>query len=445
MVAGPASIPFLFISLAAAGLGLVIGLVLYLRQSQRILGQRIRLEQMGQRIRALEADSRRLREERDLARRELGVVREERVALDRELAGCQRRVRDQSELIDELRIRMETEFRRLAAQALEEQGTRLDRRHENSLRGLLEPVRDQMREFHQRVEAVYERESRDHAALLREIDLLRTLNLKLGSEAKRLSRTLRGDTRAQGQWGEMILENLLEDAGLRRGRDYQVQPAFRDRNGKLRRPDVVIELPDNRRVVVDAKVSLTHWSAACQEEDPKKRETLLTAHVRSLKNHIRELAGRQYHRLPGLDHLEFVLLFVPAEGGFQAALQHEPALLTQAMRKKIFLTGPVTLLAVLRIIHHLWRMDDQARNGLAIAKQAANLYDKFVVFAEAFEETGQRIDQCRASWNQARNRLISGRGSLISRIEGLRRLGVLPDREIPASLRSDRLETDHEE
>ncbi len=427
-------------SLAAGAAGTTIlaligYLTIYTRLSRRNLGLTIRLEQAAKNIRGMEKTLDRLRTERDELRLQQRTTTEMMTAQQKELDNSRRLLREREKLFTTVRDQMRRDFELLAGRVLQQQSKELGVHHESGLQSLLEPMRRQLNDFQMRVENVYDRESRDHAALVKEIELLRELNQQLSNDALHLTQALQGSNKIQGQWGEMILEKLLEDSGLRKGQEFETQPGMRNEDGRLRQPDVIVHLPDKRDVIIDAKVSLKFWTRAAHEKDEKKRRQLLKRHLDSLRRHIKGLSGKAYHQLPDVNTVDFVLLFMPAEGAFQAAISSEPDLLTAAMRKKIVLAGPSTLLAILRTIHHLWRVDEQGRNGLAIAKQAGQLYDKFVGFAEAFEEIGFRLEQGRQSWQTAKKRLISGRGNLVDRVESLKKLGIQPERNLPEAIK----------
>ena len=417
---------------------LLFGLTLYSRLSRRNIGLSIRLEQAGRNMARLDGDIDRLRAERDSLRLQNQRESELNAGLQADLTSIQRLMLERESLLETTRKQMERDFQLLAGRILSEKGAQLSSQHESGLQTLLEPMREQLQAFRRKVEDVYDKESRDHSALRKEIELLRDLNQQLSTDAVRLTEALQGKNKIQGQWGEMILEKLLEDSGLRKGTEFETQAAVHNDQGQLRRPDIIIHLPKNRDIIIDAKVSLKSWALAAHEQDSKKQQKLLKQHLHSLHSHIKGLAGKEYHQLPGLNSLDFVLLFIPVEGAFQAAIMQEPELLSRAMRKKVILAGPSTLLAILRTIHHLWRMDEQGRNGLTIAKQAGNLYDKFVGFTEAFEEIGFRLEQSRNSWQTARKRLVSGRGNLVARVEALKELGIQPGRNFPKTLKDDK-------
>lgn len=338
------------------------------------------------------------------------------------------------------REQLEKDFKILAEQIFTEKGATLSKKHQAELSTLLQPVREQLATFRKKVEDVYDRESRDRVSLVKEIEHLKRLNVQVSEDANSLAKALKGQSKTQGLWGEMILEQLLENSGLIPGREFETQITLKDSRGISRLPDVVVHLPGSRDIVIDAKVSLKDYEKACRAEDPDEEHQHLQAHLDSIKRHVTVLAAKEYNLLEPLNSLDFVLLFLPAEGAFQAAVSREPDLLNQALKKKVVLASPSTLLAILRTINHIWRQDEQNRNSLAIAKQAGSLYDKFVGFVEAFEEIGTRLHQSRDAWETARIRLVSGRGNLISRTETLRELGVQSNKDLPQSVCSDQEE-----
>ncbi len=421
-------------AITALAVAVVAGLLLAGRLQRRRLLLSLRLEQMTRNQRRLEDENNRLRDHcqslEDQCRRLAG----RNAGLEEALALAKQQAREQMEFFRQSRRQLEQDFRLLAQEVLSEKGERLAAEHEAGIRGLLEPVREQLRDFRKKVEDVYDRESRDRVAMIREIEHLKRLNERISADAIRLTDALRGSSKVQGQWGEMLLEKLLEDSGLRRGSEFDTQVAMQNGDGERQQPDVIVHLPGGREIIIDAKVSLTAYVRAHQATDRKQQEQLLARHVESVKKHVASLSAKRYQDLLDLGNLDFVLLFIPVEGAFQAALGRRPEMLQEAMRKKVILCSPSSLLAILRTIHHLWRLDEQNRNSLAIAKQAGNLYDKFVGFAEAFEEIGLRLDQTRKSWQTAKKRLVTGRGNLVSRARALRELGVEPGRELPDSL-----------
>ncbi len=413
---------------------LLFALSLHGRLSRKLLGLSIRHEQATRNCRQLEERCGRLRAERDELHRKWIHALERASALEHRLEAEQDMATERQQLLIQFRDQLQQDFTHLSARILQEQSNSVEERHATGLKTLLDPVQRQLEQFQHRVEEVRTSESRERAALIREIELLRDLNQRLGEEARQLTRALEGKNTIQGKWGEMVLEKLLEDSGLRPGKEFQIQPVLRSDDGRMLRPDIVVSLPGKRDIIVDAKTSLKHWLAAARTKNAREQARLLDQHLKSLRAHIKGLSAKAYQELPGINTVEFVLLFMPAEAAFQAAINHDPGLLSEAARQQVILTGPSTLLAMLRLVHHLWRVDEQSKNGLAIAKQAGDIYDKFTGFIQAFEEIGFRLEQSSRSWQTAKKRLVSGRGNLIDRVEGLKELGVQPRRDLQETL-----------
>ncbi len=416
-------------------LGIVtMGIVLLLvfnRAQRRNLLLSLRLEQATKNNRHLEEEARQLGSMQQNVQQQNQQLEHENIGLKAELSENATIARERQLLFEQTRAQMEEDFQNLARKVLSEQGRILREQQTEGLQGVLLPVRDQLEGFKKKVEDVYDRESRDRISLVKEIEHLKTLNERISRDALNLTQALQGKNKLQGQWGEMVLDKLLEESGLRPGREFETQVAIRDDQNKLKQPDVIIHLPGKRDIIIDAKVSLAAYLKACKSSDTDEEAMHLRIHLESLNKHINGLSGKQYQQLPGLTTPDFVLLFIPVEGAFQAAISAKPDLLTQAMRKRVVLTSPSTLLAILRTIHHMWRLDEQNRNALLIAKEAGNLYDKFVGFVESFTEVGTRLNQAVQSWQVAEKRLTTGRGNLIARADVLKKLGVQSARDLP--------------
>jgi DNA recombination protein RmuC len=369
---------------------------------------------------------------------QLDSLRQRNELLEREKISLAATLHEQQALADERqhqleqgRRQLEGDFQQLARKVLTEQGRVLREEHVGGLSGLLQPVREQLVDFKKKVEDVYDRESRDRLALVKEIEHLKSLNERISHEAADLTKALQGTNKLQGQWGELVLERLLEESGLRKGHEFSAQESFRDEQGRLKQPDIIVYLPENKAVIIDSKVSLNSYVEACRTADAKQQEEHLKNHIASIQKHVSGLSGKQYQQLPGLTTLDFVLLFIPVEGAFQAAVAKKPELLGDALRRRVALASPSTLLAILRTIHHIWRIDEQSRNSQLIAKEAGKLYDKFAGFIEAFAEVGSRLEQARQSWELADKRLRFGQGNLISRAEALKNMGVQSAKDLP--------------
>ncbi|AZD37415.1 DNA recombination protein RmuC [Pseudomonas chlororaphis subsp. aurantiaca] len=341
----------------------------------------------------------------------------------------QQRLSDLQGSRDELRA----QFAELAGKIFDEREQRFAENSQQRLGQLLDPLKERIQSFEKRVEESYQAEARERFSLGKELERLQQLNLRLSDEATNLTRALKGQ-KTQGNWGELILERVLEHAGLEKGREYQTQVSLKGPGGERFQPDVLIMLPGDKQVVVDSKVSLTAYQQFVAADDEVIGQAALKQHVLSLRNHVKGLAGKDYKRLEGLHSLDFVLLFVPIEAAFSAALQAEPNLFQEAFDRNIVIVSPTTLLATLRVIDSLWKQERQSQNAREIAERAGWLYDKFVLFIQDLDEVGNRLQQLDKAYSAARNKLTEGRGNLVSRSEQLRLLGARASKSLPADL-----------
>ncbi len=419
------------LTLGATVMGIILLIISNKLQRSRLLLS-MRLEQAEKHVRQLEQEVDHLDQQTITLQKQNRELFRDNVDFEARLRETRTIARERATLFQQTKEQMEEDFANLSRKTLAEQGRVLRDQHADGLRGLLQPMREQLDGFKQKVETVYDSESKDRVSLINEIEQLKSLNERISHDAVQLTRALKGKNKLQGQWGEMLLEKLLEDSGLRPGQEFETQVTLRDDNGRLKQPDVVIHLPGKRDIVIDAKVSLVSYLAACSAENSKERQNHVNALADSVRKHVRDLSGKEYQHLPGLTTVDFVLLFIPVEGAFQAAISANQELLTRAMKQKVIVSGPSTLLAILRTIHHMWRLDEQNSNGLQIAKEAGNLYDKFVGFVEAFDEIGTRLNQATQSWHVAEKRLATGQGNLISRTNVLKKLGVQPTKKLAA-------------
>jgi DNA recombination protein RmuC len=336
--------------------------------------------------------------------------------------------------LDDGRDLMADQFRALANNILEEKSRRFTEQNQTNLGQLLDPLKTRLQEFQSKVDQVYVQESKDRSALAQQVTSLLEMNQRLADEARDLTQALKGSTKAQGDWGEVVLERILEAAGLRRGHEYTVQQTIAREDATRARPDVVLHLPGDRKLVVDAKVSLLDYGTYCGTTDEALRKHAAARHCASLREHIRDLAARNYHRLPGLETLDFVILFVPIEPAFLLALETDSNLWVDAWEKNILLVSPSTLLFVVRTVAHLWRQEEQVRNVQDIAKRGADLYDKFVGFVDDLGALGAQLERTRATYEAAMSKLATGRGNLVRQVEMLRTLGVQPTKRLPRQL-----------
>ncbi|MCL1979838.1 MAG: DNA recombination protein RmuC [Proteobacteria bacterium] len=414
----------------------LIFLLVHQRQQRRHWTLALRLERAQEQSRAHGDEVTRLRTECNHLSREWSDAEAESASLKTACIALEQQIQERNALLAEMRRQVGQDFNLLAGQVITEKGEQLASQHAQALTLLLRPFNDQLAEFKKKVEEVHDRETRDRVSMTKEIEQLKQLNQQLSSDASSLAEALRGSNKLQGQWGEMVLSRLLEASGLRNGTEFALQVSLKAEDGSTLQPDALVYLPDNRTVVIDAKVSLKAFAEAHNARDETYRQQQTALHLESIKRQINLLARKQYHQLTGSGSLDFVLLFIPIEGAFLLAVNEDQELLVGAMQRNVILTCPSTLLAILRTVHHLWRMDAQNRNSLAIAKQAGNLYDKFVGFTEAFEEIGLRLNQTQQAWHTARNRLSTGQGNLIARTEALKALGVQASKQLPDTLQT---------
>ena len=337
-------------------------------------------------------------------------------------------------LLQEAREQLKMEFQNVANKIFEDKSQKFTEQNRENIEGVLKPMREQLLDFKKKVEDVYDKESKDRVSLLNEIIHLKTLNERISEDAVNLTNALKGQSKTRGAWGEMILERVLEESGLQKGREYEVQTMYAGEEGQRRHPDVIVHLPEGKDIVIDSKVSLTAYEKYCTAGTDEKREKRLKEHIISVRTHIKALSQKRYEELEGIRTLDFVLMFMPIEGAFWTAIESEQGLFNEAFNKNIMLVSPSTLLATLRIINNIWRYEDQNKNALIIAKKAGDLFDKFVGFVEVLDDVGQKIDKARESYQTARKRLIEGRGNLVRRTTELRQLGVKAQKELPEGL-----------
>ncbi len=326
-------------------------------------------------------------------------------------------------------------FALMAQQIFEDKSKLLRESHTHELSHLLNPLKDQIKQFEQRIQESHEKESRDRLSLFHEIKHLKDLNQRMSNEAIALTQALKGDSKKQGNWGEMVLERVLEMSGLQKGREYDVQTSLKDEAGKLFQPDVIIHLPEQRDIIVDSKVSLNAYEKYQHTEDINEQATYLQAHLQSLRTHIRQLSDKQYQKLQGIRTLDFVLMFIPIEPALHLAMQADDSLFGEALSRNIVLVTPTTLLATLRTIHNIWRFEYQNENALKIATKAGDLYDKFIAFLEDVQDIGKRIESTQKSYDAAMNKLKDGKGNLIRRAEEMKSLGVATTKKMPEELK----------
>jgi DNA recombination protein RmuC len=374
--------------------------------------------------------------------RHLGDMNVDLVAARRDLEAERRTAPDKLALLAGAQETLVNQFKSLANDILEEKTKRFTEQNQTNLGQLLDPLRLKITEFQAKVEHGYVQEGKDRSALAEQVRQLMELNNRLSDEANNLTKALKGSSKTQGNWGELVLERVLEASGLRKDEEYIVQGSHTREDGSRAQPDVVIRLPEERNLVVDAKVSLTAYEEFASSDDDTIRAAALKRHLDSVKVHIRGLSDKNYQSLYGIQSLDCVLMFVPIEPAFMLAVTSDRELFMEAWNRNVLLVSPSTLLFVVRTVAHLWRQEAQNRNAQEIAKRGGELYDKFVGFVEDLTQLGTRLIQAQAEYDLAFGKLRSGRGHLIGQAERLRALGVKPTKSLAQGLVDDATDDD---
>ncbi len=337
-------------------------------------------------------------------------------------------------LLENAEERLRIQFESLANRLFEQKTRTVDEQNKMSLETLLSPLKEQLEGFKKQVNDNFTQESRERHTLVHQINSLKQLNEQMAQEAINLTQALKGDNKAQGNWGEVVLARVLSDSGLREGHEYQTQVSLENEEGKRYQPDVVVHLPQQKDVVVDAKMSLVAYERFFNADTIAERELAMSEHVASMRAHMRGLSRKDYHQLHGIRSLDYVLMFIPVEPAFQAAIEADPALIRDAMDLNIMLVSPTTLLVALRTINNLWRNERQNQNAKEIAERASKLYDKLRLFVNDMEAMGQSLEKANQSYQGAMNKLATGRGNVIRQAESFKQLGVEVKRDISTPL-----------
>ena len=348
--------------------------------------------------------------------------------------GLEEKLNTQKAEVDTLQKTFTTEFENLANKILEDKSKKFTEQNKTNLENILNPLKENITKFEKKVDDTYKAEASERNSLKGEIKALVTLNKQISEEANNLAKALKGDTKKQGNWGEIILEKVLERSGLQKGAEYEMQVSMTAADGKRVQPDALIYLPDKKHIIIDAKVSLVAYEAFVNALSDEDREMNLAAHVTSVKNHIKGLSEKNYQGLGQLNTPDFVLLFMPIESSFSLAVQADNELFNYAWERKIVIVSPSTLLATLRTISSIWKQERQTRNALEIAKQSGDLYDKFVGFVDDLLAIGKKMNDAKSSYDDAMKKLSSGKGNLIRRVETIKELGAKTTKDISQPL-----------
>jgi DNA recombination protein RmuC len=445
----------LMLALGAAVLALIVTAIFYWQKSQLLHASQQQLSQQAQQLHAgqlqlseqaaqlaavgadnkhLQQHSQSLQQELQHSEQALRELREQHARMDSTLQFERVQQQEKLELLQQARAQMGLEFRQLANEILEQKGKSFSESSQQQLQQLLQPLGDKLQQFEKKVEDTYDKEAKQRFSLEKEIKSLLEMNARISADATRLTDALKGENKTQGTWGEVILERVLEKSGLVKGREYDVQVSLKDEDGRRSQPDVVVHLPEQKDIIIDSKVTLTAYQAYFGCDDAEQRAQLLKQHIAAIRSHIKNLSSKQYHNLAGVRSLDYVLLFLPVEAAFTLAVQHDDNLFSEAFEQNIILVGPSTLLATLRTIQNIWRYEYQNKHAIEIARQAGALYDKFAAFAQDLAKIGERIGQTQSAWDDAQNKLVSGRGNLVGRVEKLKTLGARASKSLPEQL-----------
>lgn len=373
-------------------------------------------------------------QEKESIRREKEFLNAALSKRNADFENLQIRNNEQKEEVSKLQEKFTKEFENLANKILDEKSLKFTQQNKENITNILSPLQERISTFEKKVEETHKESLTTHASLKQQIIGLQDLNEKMSKEAVNLTKALKGDNKVQGNWGELVLERVLEKSGLEKDREYFVQQNFTREDGSRALPDVVIHLPDGKRIIIDSKVTLIAYERLVNELDEQLQEVYLKEHVASLKKHVDQLSAKNYQDLYDIESLDFVLLFVPIETAFSIAINKDNNIYNQAFEKNIVIVTPSTLLATLRTIDTMWNNEKQQRNALEIAKQAGSLYDKFEGLVKDLTGIGKKIDDTKKDYSNAMNKLVSGRGNLITSVEKLKKMGAKAKKALPENI-----------
>lgn len=357
-----------------------------------------------------------------------------------EAANLSDKLNQQKTELEDLHKKLTEQFQVIAAKIVNDNSQIIQQQHKQKLDDVLNPLKERIQEFERKVDLTHKENIKDTQSLKEQISQLQKLNQTIGEEAKNLTTALKGQAKTQGSWGELVLETLLEKSGLVKGREYIVQEIITGEQGKRYYPDVIVHLPEKKKIIIDSKVSLVAYERFCNAADDSEREAALKEHVGSIRKHIRELSAKNYQNVEELLSLDFVLMFIPIEPAFSVVVSSDMSLFNEALEKNIVLVTPSTLLATLRTIANMWKQEKQNRNALEIAKEGGALYDKLVGLMNDLIDLGNRIKQTQSSYEDAMKKLYTGSGNLLSKAENIKQLGAKTTKAMPQPL-LDRIDT----
>ncbi|MBD0724560.1 DNA polymerase V [Flavobacterium sp. L1I52] len=448
-------LPFLISFIIALAIGIFIGKLIF---SARFQSEKIALEeklialttQLEQYKEQFSNEKIKFEKQLEISNQEKEVIRTEKDSLAIQLSKKEvdfenlwERNKEQKDEVEKLQEKFTKEFENLANKILDEKSNKFTEQNKENLKNILTPLQDKIQLFEKKVEDTHKESIDYHAALRQQILGLREMNIQMSKETLNLTKALKGDSKMQGNWGELVLERVLEKSGLEKGREYEVQQSFTTDEGNRVMPDVVINLPDGKKMIVDSKVSLTAYEKYINEDDDENKNSFLKEHVNSIKRHVEQLGNKNYQDLYQIESPDFVLLFIPIEPAFAIALNEDVSLYNKAFEKNIVIVTPATLLATLRTIDSMWTNQKQQENAFEIARQAGALYDKFEGFVGDLIKIGKKIDETKVEYSGAMNKLVEGSGNLINRVEKLKKMGAKAKKALPESILA-RAKKDHD-
>ncbi|MFL2530397.1 MAG: DNA recombination protein RmuC [Porticoccaceae bacterium] len=369
---------------------------------------------------------------------DISQLKANKLVLEEKLSSQKSNFESQLKLVQDAKQSLSQEFENLANRIFDDKQNKFSEQSKQALETSLSPLRRDLGDFRKQVSTAYDKENADRNRLAGQIGELQKQTMQISADAVNLANALKGDNKQQGNWGEFVLEKLLDDSGLTKGREYETQVALKDEEGNRRNPDVIIRLPEGKDIIIDAKASLTDYERYFHAQDEQSQQLCLKQHLNSLRSHIKGLNVKNYEQLENINSLDFVLIFIPVESAFMLALDNDPDIMREAYDKSIILVSPSTLMVTLRTIKNLWRYADQNINAQQIAEKAGALYDLFVLHVEALEDIGKHLDKSKDAYETAFKRLSTGRGNLVKRSEELKTLGAktkkaLADKLLPPS------------
>jgi DNA recombination protein RmuC len=393
------------------------------------------LEEHGHYLEELRADLKSTEGKHDSLQQELTLARSRISELEAMLENAQREGREKLALLEESKDRMRLEFKELASAILKNTSETFTQQNTQKLDAMIAPIREQFKAFEKQVNDVYVRETKERSVLQEEIRQIKELNMQLSKEANNLTNALRGESKTQGIWGEMILERVLENSGLREGEAYKREVSLEHHSdGSRFRPDVVVYLPDKREIIIDAKTSLRAYERYVSTTDEMEKEQYAKEHLAALRQHIRQLSDKDYTGLKGVETLDFIFMFVPVESALLMAMERDAALFDDAFKKNVILVGPTTLMVALRAVENTWKQEHRQRNAMEIARRAGLLYDKFAGFVESVEKLGKQINTVQGTYTEMHRKLRSGAGSVTRQFVQLKELGAAASKTLSEEL-----------